>query len=147
MFARTECAQKMGHCEYCMSHPRCFCVVLGAYEVLHARNFPQQGQHLRMLLACTAAALFVGFAFQQSSLNAMQDYAARRAQVIQPRLASKITAGQPTASEGGNETVYFCCVDGDGNGCSMINRCVQVCAYQPPADCVGRMSSLLFTLH
>ena len=57
--------------------------------------------------------------------NAMlyiQGYAANRAGLILPNRAANISAGRPITSEGGNETVYFCCVDGDGNGCSMINR-------------------------
>ena len=51
-----------------------------------------------------------------------QGYAKKRAEGIQADKAVRCSAGRPTDSEGGNETVYFCAVDGEGNGCSMINR-------------------------
>uniref|UniRef100_A0A7R9XNL0 Gamma-glutamyltransferase n=1 Tax=Polyblepharides amylifera TaxID=1486889 RepID=A0A7R9XNL0_9CHLO len=50
-----------------------------------------------------------------------KSYAAERAACINPRRASEVEAGRPVESSGGGDTVYFCAVDKDGNGCSMIN--------------------------
>ena len=64
-----------------------------------------------------------------------QGYAKKRAQEIMPEKAAMCCAGRPTDSEGGNETVYFCAVDGQGNGCSMINRCHHQSLLQQGNDC------------
>eukprot|EP00850_Spirogloea_muscicola_P001341 SM000005S17138 [mRNA] locus=s5:336226:339832:- [translate_table: standard] len=49
-----------------------------------------------------------------------KEYAASRAKLIQTKQSVAIEAGLPTRP-GGADTVYFAVVDGDGNGCSMIN--------------------------
>lgn len=48
-----------------------------------------------------------------------KDYAARRRGLVDPKRASAdVRRGSPVA---GSDTVYFCAVDGQGNGCSFIN--------------------------
>ena len=48
-----------------------------------------------------------------------KDYAAKRRGHFDPRRASvDVRRGSPVA---GSDTVYFCAVDGQGNGCSFIN--------------------------
>ncbi len=48
-----------------------------------------------------------------------KDYAAKRRALIQPKRATvDVRRGSPVA---GSDTVYFCAVDGKGNGCSFIN--------------------------
>eukprot|EP00898_Chlorokybus_atmophyticus_P004143 jgi/Chlat1/472/Chrsp103S01073 len=48
-----------------------------------------------------------------------KDYAAERAKHIEPNRCCKVQAGSPVSA--GGDTVYFCVIDGEGNGMSMIN--------------------------
>jgi len=51
-----------------------------------------------------------------------KDYAVRRSRGIDPTRANRaIRRGQPEGPNPGSDTVYFCAVDGEGNGCSFIN--------------------------
>ncbi|KAK3232581.1 hypothetical protein CYMTET_57085 [Cymbomonas tetramitiformis] len=47
-----------------------------------------------------------------------KEYAAKRCEMLDPSKAVAVEAGRPDT---GADTVYFCVVDGDGMGCSMIN--------------------------
>lgn len=77
-----------------------------------------------MRLAFADAARYIGDPAQSDiPLSGLLSpaYAAERARLIDPkRAAPGVAAGDP-GSVAGNDTVYFCVLDREGNGCSFIN--------------------------
>ena len=102
--------------------------ILEAYEATHPGVVEKGGaayQHVAieaMRLAFADCLTHVADPLHHS-VNPYQEmlskkFAASRAKEIKPDVAISVKAG-PTG--GGSDTVYFCAVDAEGNGCSMIN--------------------------